>query len=137
MGYLKRFSVFFSLSFPFPSSPPPAPPSSFLDIHDFFFNFILLIILLQLSQFFPFSPYSPHSLRQSPHHCSCPWVMHISSLATPFPTLYFISPWLCCNYLFVLLNSLTSSPIPPPPSHLATIQMLSVSVILSQCFLFA
>ena len=29
----------------------------------------------------------------------------------PFPTLYFTFPWLFCNYLLVLLHSLTSSPI--------------------------
>ena len=57
----------------------------------------------------------PHSLRQSPHHCSCPWVICISSLATPCPILYFTAPWLFCNYLFVRPNSLTSSPIPPQP----------------------
>ena len=71
-------------------------------------------MLLQLSQFFllcPPLPSTPHSLRQSPHHCLCPWITHISSLATPFLILYFISPWLFCNYLFVLLNPLTSSPI--------------------------
>ena len=85
-----------------------------------FLNYILLIMLLQLSQFFPLHPpppSNPHSLRQFPHHCSCPWVMCISSLATPFPILYFISPWLYCNQLFVFLNPLTSLPILPniPP----------------------
>ena len=61
----------------------------------------------------------PYSLRSSPHHCSCPWVMHISSLVSPFPILHFTSPWLFCNYLFVLLNPFTSSPIlPHPPSNL-------------------
>ena len=50
-----------------------------------------------------------------PHHCSCPWVMRISSLATPFPILYFTSPWLFCNYLFVLLNRLTSYSFPYTP----------------------
>ena len=71
-------------------------------------------MLLQF-QFFPLCPSPPsipHSLRQSPHLCSCPWIMHISSLATLFLILYFTSPWLFCNYLFVLLNPLTSSPIP-------------------------
>ena len=60
-------------------------------------------------------PSTPYSLKQSPHHCSCPWVMHISSSATPFPILYCTSPWLFCNCLFVLVNPLTSSPIPPLP----------------------
>ena len=61
----------------------------------------------------PPTPSTPNSLRQSPHHCSCPWVMQISSSATPFPILYFTSTWQFCNYLFVLLNLLTSSTIPP------------------------
>ena len=60
-------------------------------------------MLLQLSQFSPF----PHSLRQSPHHCSCPRVMLTGSLATPFPVVHFILPWLFCNYIFVLLNPLS------------------------------
>ena len=75
-------------------------------------------MLLQLSQFFPLCsppPSIPHSLRQSPHHFSCAQVMHLSSSAAPFPLLYFISLWLFSNYLFVLLNPLTSSPIPPHP----------------------
>ena len=41
-----------------------------------------------------------------------------SSLATPFLILCFTSPWLFCNHLFVLVNPLTSSPIPLHPlSH--------------------
>ena len=107
-----------------------------------FLNYILLIMLLQLSQFFllgPSPPSNPHTLRQSPHHCSCPWVMSVSCLATPFPTLYipvyFTSPWLLCNYLFVLLNSLFTQS-PTTSSHLATIKMLSISMILSLFFLF-
>ena len=52
-----------------------------------FLNYILLITLLQLSWFFPCCPPAPrtlHSLRQSLHHCSCPWVMGISSLSAIF-----------------------------------------------------
>ena len=55
----------------------------------------------------------PQSLRQSLHHCSCPWIICVSSSAPPFPILYFTSPWLFCDYLFVLLNPLHSSPILP------------------------
>ena len=80
-----------------------------------FLNYISLIMLLQWPQFFslcPPPPSTPSSFRQSPHHCSCPWVMGISSLATSLPILYFTSPWLFCNYLFVLLNPFTSLPIP-------------------------
>ena len=78
-----------------------------------FFNYILLIMLLQLSWFFPLCstpPSIPHSLRQSPHHCSWIWVMHICSLATPSPMLYLTSPWLFFNYLFVLLFFLQHVP---------------------------
>ena len=101
-------------------------------------NYILLIMLLELSQFFPLCPLPPsipHSLRPSPHRCPCPCVRRISSLATPFPILYFTSPWLLCNYLFVLLNPHTSSPIPlhpfPPGNHQNALHIYdSVSVLL-------
>ena len=76
-------------------------------------------MLLQLSSFFPLCPHlplAPLSVPQAiPTPCSCPWVMHISSVATPFLILYFTSPWLFCDYLFVL-NPLTSSPISPHPN---------------------
>ena len=50
----------------------------------------------------PFLPLCPlHSLRQSPYHCSCPWVIRVSSLASPSPIVCFTPPWLFCNYLFV------------------------------------
>ena len=75
----------------------------------YFIDHAVIVVLI-----FP-HPVPPYSLRQSPQHCSCPWIMYVSSLATPFPLFYFISPWLFCNYLFVLLNLLTSSPILPLP----------------------
>ena len=40
---------------------------------------------------------------------------HICSLDTLFPMLYFTFTWLFCNYLFVFLHPLTSSPITPHP----------------------
>ena len=135
LPFLKHFKGLFHKTFCSLDSSCFFPACSFC-----FFNYILLIMLLQLSQFFPLyrlhpAPCTP--LGNPPHHCSCPWVMHISALATPFPILYFASPWLFCNYLFVLLNPLTSSPIPQhPPSHLTTVKMLSVSMILF-LFLFA
>ena len=58
----------------------------------------------------PFSTQHPHFLRPSPQHRSCPCVMPVSSLATPFPVLYFPSPWLFWNYRFVVLNPLTPLP---------------------------
>ena len=103
-------------------------------------------MLLQLSPFFPLSPTpssTPHSLRPFPYHCLHPWVMHVSSLAIPFSTLYFTSPWLFGNYLLVLLNPLTSSPIPPPPPQSSNHQNAvyihdSVSVLgCLVCFLYS
>ena len=76
---------------------------------------MLLPVALIFFSSLPPPPSTPHSLRQFPHLCSCPWVMHIRSLASPFPALYFTSPWIFCNYLFVLLNPLTSSPTPYNP----------------------
>ena len=80
-------------------------------------------------------PAPSHSLRQSPHPYSCPGVMHINSLATLFPMLYFTSPWLFCNYLLVLPNPLTSSPISlKPPPMWQPIKMLYIAMILSLFF---
>ena len=83
----------------------------------FFLNYILLIMPLQLSWFSPLLPSTQHPpLPQAiPILISCLQAMHVSSSATPFLILYFISPWLFCTYLFVLLNPLTSSHIPPSP----------------------
>ena len=86
---------------------------------------------------FPSLPPSGQYPPPNSNHCSCPWVTHISSLATPFPLLYFTSLGLFCNYLFVLLNPLTFHPYPQCPSHLAPIKTFSVSMILSLFFLFA
>ena len=77
-------------------------------------NYILLIILLYMPKIFPLSA----STQDLPLPQTMPTplfismgIMHISSLATPFPILYFTSPWLFCNYLFVP-NTLTWLPIP-------------------------
>ena len=75
-------------------------------------------MLLQLSSLFPLCPppsTTLYSLRKSPYHCSCPWVIYIYSLATPFPILYFTFPWLFCSYQFVLLNPFITSPVPLQP----------------------
>ena len=85
----------------------------------FHFKYILLIMLLQLSQFFPLCPNPPstlHSLTQSPYFCSFPLVMHVSSVATPFPILYFISPhgYSVTTYLYFLILS----PLHPFPHTL-------------------
>ena len=56
--------------------------------------------------------------------------MCVNSLATPFPLLYFTSPWLFYNYLLVLLNPLTSSLIhlfPLPSVNLLVTNFFSLA----------
>ena len=108
---------------------------------------ILLLHFFHLSSLGSPPHSTPHSLRQSPHYCSCPWVMCISSLATPFPMLHFTFPWLFYDYLFVLLNPLTFHPCPyiplpytplPSGSHQNTLHIhdsVSVLYVFLVCFL--
>ena len=84
--------------------------------HIFKLHFIdYAITVVPIFTLCPPPPSNPHSLRQSAHHGSCP---RTGSLATPFPILYFTYPQLFCNYLFVLLNPLTSSHIHPHPASI-------------------
>ena len=96
------------------------PDPFYSPVKAFLFTFHWLCYYISLiREFFPLcatQPSTPHSLGQTPHYCSCPLFIRISSLASPFPILYFTSQWLFCNHLFVLLNLLTSSPsLPTPP----------------------
>ena len=88
-------------------------------LHFLFLNLFKIIIYwlcyYSCPNFSPFALLHPVPPLPQGIPASCPWVMCISSLATPCPVLYFTSPWLFCNYLFILLNPLTSSPIPPHP----------------------
>ena len=77
------------------------------------FKYIVLIMLLQLSHFFsPLFPSALHptSYQHSPRISSCPWVVHKSSLASPFPILFLTSPCLFCTYHLCFLF-----PVPFPP----------------------
>ena len=88
-------------------------------------------MLLQLSQLFPIGsppPSTPHSLQQ-PSLSSCPWVMHVSSSASPFPIQFLTSPCLFYIYqsallffkciLLIMLSQLSHFPpfIPLCPAH--------------------
>ena len=102
-------------------------------------------MLLQLSQFSPFAPLHPVPPILSsnpPHLSSCLWVMHVSSLASPFSILFLTSLCLFFTYLFVLLNPYTLSSILllplPTGNHLNDLHIYdSVSVLLVclVCFL--
>ena len=75
-------------------------------------------MLLQLSHFFlPFIPlYPAHPLSPVSHSLSpCPWVIHISSLASPFPILFLTSPCLFCTYHLCFLFPVSFSHSLPSP----------------------
>ena len=90
---------------------------------NFIFKYILLIMLLQLSHSFfsLFSPSTqyPHFLQHSPHLSSCPWITHISSLASPLPMLFLTSsvyfvPAIYTSYSLYLFPHL---PLPCPADN--------------------
>ena len=64
----------------------------------------------------------------------------IKILLTIFPMLYFIFPWIFCNYQFVLLNPSPFSLICQTPTHLATVMIFpkldSVFVLFVHLFCF-
>ena len=105
----------------------------------FFFKYVLWIMLLQLFLFFfssliplcPATPSHQHSIQQS--LSSCPWVIHISSLASRIPILFSTSPHLFCTYHLCFLFPVPFPPFSPISSPLITLHMISISVIL---FLF-
>ena len=87
----------------------------------FFFKCILLIRLLQFfySIFSPLSTSSQYPISSSIAPLSlCPWVICISSLASPFSVLFLTSPCLFCTYhlcfLFLVpFPSVSLLPLPP------------------------
>ena len=108
----------------------------------YFFKYILLIMLLRLFHillpFIPLCPTPPSTLhppthQHSPHPSSCPWVIHISSLASPFPILFLTPPCLFCPTSYAAY-SLYLFPHPLAPlSLMLSFHMISTSMIL---FLF-
>ena len=74
--------------------------STYLFIGWFFFlKYVLFVIVVQFPNFplWPPPPSSPFPLAIPPLS-SCPWVVHVSSLASPLPILLLTSPWLFCTY---------------------------------------
>ena len=106
---------------------------------------MVLIILSQLSQFFPFCacPHSSPLPSSNPPISSCPWVMCVSSLASPFPILFFRSCCLFCPYKLCFLILLLFPPYSPfpfqadnPPCDLHFYDSVSVLVVCLVCFCF-
>ena len=75
-------------------------------------------MLLQLSHIFlyfiPLCPALPLP-PAFPHLSSCVWVVHVSSLASPFPILFLTSPCLFCTYKLCFLFPVLFSPNLPLP----------------------
>ena len=102
-------------------------------------------MLLQLSHFFP-SIYSP--LPCTPHSNSIPlllssWVGHVSSLASPFPTLFLTCPCLFSTYHLCFLFPVPFPPSSPlllptdnPPCELHFCDSVPVLVVCLLCFCF-
>ena len=68
-------------------------------------------MLLQLSNFFPpLYPPPPCTTPPTSIPLACPWVIHISSLASTFPILFLTSPCLFSTYHLCYLFSV---PFPP------------------------
>ena len=86
----------------------------------------------------PPPPSTPHSFRQSPHHCSCPWVTCTSCLATPFPILYFTSHgYSVTTYLYFLIPSPLHPFYPsllPSGNHLVTNLFIYLFILLLLTF---
>ena len=97
-------------------------------------------MLLQLSNspalFIPLCP--AHPLPPAfPLFSSCPWVVHISSLASTFPLLFLPSPCLFSTYHLCYLFSVPFPLSPPPTPLLITLHVISICVVLFLFQLFA
>ena len=74
---------------------------------------------------------------------SCPWIIHISSLASPFPILFLTSPCLFCTYHVCFLFSVSFPPFSSlylptdnPPCDLYFCDSVSVLVVCLVWFCF-
>ena len=108
-----------------------------------FFLMYLLIMLLQLSHFPPFTPSCPPPPSHIPPYSSCPWVIHISSLASTFSILFLPSPCLFSTYHLCYLFSVpfpalspSHSPVDNPSCDLHFCGSVPVLVVCLVCFCF-
>ena len=90
--------------------------------------------------FIPLCP-APRFRQHSPPISSCPLVIHITSLASTFPTLFLISPCLFCTYDLCFLFPVHFPPFPPlpannPPCDLHFCDSVPVLVVCLVCFCF-
>ena len=91
------------------------------------------LLLFQFSPFCLPPPVTSSPSRIRPPLSSCPWVVHVSSLASPLPILFLTYPCLSYTYQLCFLVSVPFPTFPPFSPQLITLQMISISIIL---FLF-
>ena len=98
-------------------------PFLFCTTFCFTFCFLIIYFIVYAITVVPFSPlYSPppctppliHIPPPSPFS-SCPWVIHISSLASTFPIIFLTSPCLFSTYHLCYLFSVPCPPLSPSP----------------------
>ena len=120
--------------------------SSSLEVRKVFFNIFYWLCCYSCLCFIPFAFFclvTPF-LAAIDSLSSCPWFVHVSSLAIPFPILSVTSPCLFCAYQFVLLNPCTSSlvfpltfPLPAdsPPTDLHIYNSVPILLVCLVCLL--
>ena len=102
---------------------------------DYAFTVVLVLLIIPLHPAHPIPP-------TFPSFSSCPWVIHISSLVSTFPTLFLPSPYFLpiiyatySLYLFPL-SPLFHSPADNPPCDLHFCDSVPVLVVCLVCFCF-
>ena len=86
-------------------------------------------MLLQLSDsppLYSLPPCTPPPTHIAPLFSSCPWVIHISSLASTFPILSLTSPCLFSTYHLCYLFPALFPPFSPYLFRLITLQIISI-----------
>ena len=111
----------------------------------FYLVYFIDYVITALPHFHPLPTSAQYPLPSSnPLLSSCPWVMHVSSLSSPFPLLFSISPCLFCTYqlhfLICTFPPILLVPADNPPNDLHTFGSVSVLVVclgfFNYCYLF-
>ena len=115
----------------------------------FLFFYFLIYIIDYAITVVPFSllhsllPCTPPLSHILPTNSSCPWVIHIHSLASTFPTLFLPSPCLFSTYHLCYLFSVpfpplfpSHSPVDNPPCDLHFCGSVPILVVCLVCFCF-
>ena len=80
----------------------------------YFIDYAITVVPFFSSPLFPSALHCPPT-RIPPSLSSCPWVIHISSLASPFPILFLTFPCLFSTYHLCFLLPVSFPPFSTPP----------------------